>query len=292
MSERTARERVAEPVRERLPDTRADLERSFDRTVLENRFAIAVVFPAVGALMLVASAEGLLPEPLSFNPWLLLLGVAVMRSPLAAGGLPLLDRRAGAWLGGLVAYTYAIEYVGILTGWPYGYFEYGVSLGPMIGGVPVALPLFFVPLVANAYLLCLLLLGRWSNSTPARLGTVIAFVVAMDVVLDPGAVSLGFWGYDGGGPFYGVPVSNYLGWVLSATVAVVALDRGFDRAGLLRRLESTPFMLDDMVSFVILWGGINVWFGNVVPAVFAVGMAIGLVKTDRFDSELLRPLRR
>ncbi|AUX08836.1 carotene biosynthesis associated membrane protein [Halalkaliarchaeum desulfuricum] len=292
MSGRTIPEWVPfEAVRDQLPNTRREFERSFDRTVEENRFTIAVVFPTVGALLLVASAEGLLPDPLAFNPWLLLVGVAVMRSPLVAGVAPLVDRRAGAWLGLLVAYTYAIEHVGVRTGWPYGYFEYGVSLGPMLGGVPLALPLFFIPLVANAYLLCLLLLGTRANSTPIRLATVIGFVIAMDAVLDPGAVAIGFWGYDGGGIFYDVPLSNYAGWVLSATVAVVSLDRAFDRAGLLSRLNTTPFMLDDMVSFVILWGGINVWFGNPVPAILAAAMAAGLIATDRFDSELLWPWR-
>ncbi|UWG49979.1 Uncharacterized membrane protein YcaP, DUF422 family [Halalkaliarchaeum sp. AArc-CO] len=292
MSGRTVPEWVSiGAVRDRLPNTRREFERALDRTVDENRFTIAVLFPTVGGLLLVASAEGLLPEPLAFNPWLLLVGVAVMRSPLVAGVAPLVDRRAGAWLGLLVAYTYVIEHVGVRTGWPYGHFEYGISLGPMVGGVPLALPLFFIPLVANAYLLCLLLLGSRANSTPIRLATVIGFVIAMDAVLDPGAVALGFWEYDGGGIFYEVPLSNYAGWVLSATVAVVSLDRAFDRTGLRSRLRSTPFMLDDMVSFVILWGGINVWFGNPIPALLAAAMAAGLIATDRFDSELLWPWR-
>jgi len=92
----------------------------------------------------------------------------------------------------LVAYTYAIELFGVATGWPYGTFEYTVSLGPMLGGVPLALPVFFIPLVVNAYLLCLLLLGPRASNGWLRLATVIAAVVAMDVVLDPGAVALGF----------------------------------------------------------------------------------------------------
>jgi putative membrane protein len=42
-------------------------------------------------------------------------------------------------------------------------------------------------------------------------------------------------------------------------------------------------MLDDLVSFVILWGGINAYFGNWVPAALAVGYGYALWKTDRFD---------
>ncbi|OYR59443.1 bisanhydrobacterioruberin hydratase [Halorubrum halodurans] len=275
-------------LRDRLPNTREGAERLLDGIVRDNRFTIAVLFPAIGAVTLVGSAEGWIPEPFAFHPWFVLFGVCVMRSPLAVGVLPLFDRRAAGWLGVLVAYTYAIESVGVATGWPYGSFEYAIDLGPMLGGVPLALPVFFIPLVVNAYLLCLLLLGGRASSTAIRLVAVSATVVAMDVVLDPGAVAVGFWTF-GGGAFYGVPLSNYAGWVLSAVVAVFTLDRAFEADAVRERLASCEFMLDDMVSFVILWGGINVRFGNLLPALVAVAFGLGLLATDRFDAGLLRP---
>jgi len=275
-------------LRARLPDTRRGAERLLDRTVRENRFTIAVLFPLVGALALVGSAEGWVPEPFAFHPWFVLFGVLVMRSPLVVGVLPALDGRALGWIGALIAYTYAIELVGVATGWPYGSFEYVVDLGPMLAGVPVALPVFFVPLVANAYLLCLLLLGPRASDGRLRLLTVIAAVVAMDVVLDPGAVALGFWSF-GGGSFYGVPLSNYAGWVVSATVAVVTLDRAFAGTTLRDRLRDCEFMLDDMVSFVILWGGINLWYGNPLPVAVAAAFGLGLVRADRFDARAFSP---
>ena len=275
-------------LRARLPDTRRGAEALLDRTVRENRFTIAVLFPFVGALALVGSAEGWVPEPFAFHPWFVLFGVLVMRSPLVVGALPAVDRRALGWIGVLIAYTYAIELLGVATGWPYGSFEYTVSLGPMLGGVPVALPVFFIPLVVNAYLLCLLLLGPRASNGWLRLATVIAAVVAMDVVLDPGAVALGFWSF-GDGSFYGVPLSNYAGWVVSATVAVVTLDRAFAGTTLRDRLRDCEFMLDDMVSFVILWGGINLWYGNLLPVAVAAAFGVGLVRADRFDARLFAP---
>jgi putative membrane protein len=42
-------------------------------------------------------------------------------------------------------------------------------------------------------------------------------------------------------------------------------------------------MLDDLVSFVILWGAINAAFGNWVPVALAGLFFAGLVKIDRFD---------
>ncbi|MDY6780753.1 MAG: bisanhydrobacterioruberin hydratase, partial [Halobacteria archaeon] len=242
-------------------ETKADLVERFEEVVSANRFTIAVVFPLTGAVLLLASHEGLLPPFLSFNPYLILFGTLVMRLPLVAGVAPLLKRRATVSLAALTAYAYAIEYVGTTTGFPYGEFEYSVSLGPMLGGVPLGLPIFFLPLVLNSYLLCLLLLGDAAERRVPRLLGTLSVLITVDLVLDPGAVGVGFWRYIGGGFYYGVPLSNYFGWVISGTVSVVLLDVAFDTDGILRRLRGCDFMLDDLVSFVILWGGINLYFG-------------------------------
>lgn len=268
--------------------TRATLQRRLETIVRENRFTIAVVFPVVGAVTLVASAEGLLPDPLSYNPFLILFGTLVMRSPLVVGLLPRIDRRAVGALGVLTAFTYAIEIVGVRTDWPYGAFEYGIRLGPMLfGEIPLALPLFFVPLVLNAYLLTLLVLRGWAENPVVRLGTAIAAIVGIDLVLDPAAVAIGFWAYLPPGGYYGVPLSNYGGWLLSGTVAVVLVDLAFDRAALRKRVRTCEFVLDDLVSFVLLWGSINVLYGNWLAAGVAGIFCLGLFSTDRYDRELV-----
>lgn len=267
---------------------RRRVEARLDHVIRDNRFTIAVLFPVVGALLLVASREGLLPAVLSYNPSLILLGTVVMRSPLLAGVLPLIDRRAFVGIALLVGYAYAIETVGVLTGLPYGEFSYTVDLGPMVFGlVPLGLPIFFVPLVLNSYLLCLLVLGERADRAAVRLPVVIATVLAIDLVLDPGAVAIGFWVYPAGGAYYGIPWTNYAGWALSAVVSVALLDWGFSRSAIVERLRECEFMLDDMVSFVILWGTINLVYLNWVPVAVAVLLAGGLVRTDRFDFRVL-----
>ncbi|WP_135821053.1 bisanhydrobacterioruberin hydratase [Halostella litorea] len=273
---------------------RAAVERRLDDLVRENRFTIAVVFPAVGAVLLLASAEGLVPEPLAFQPTLVLFGTLVMRLPLIAGVSPLVDRRAAAAVLALTAYAYGIEFVGVNTGWPYGGFEYGIDLGPMLAGeVPVGLPVFFLPLVLNSYLLVLLSLGDAARRRAVRLLATLATVLAVDLVLDPGAVALGFWAYDAGGAYYGVPLSNYAGWVLSGAVAVACFDVAFDHAALVVRLRDCSFMLDDLVSFVLLWGLINAFYANAVPVLVAAGFLLALLRTDEFDAAVLRrPVER
>ena len=262
---------------------RKEIETRLATLVRENRFTIAVIFPAVGAILLVASAAGWLPEPLAFNPLLILFGTAVMRLPLIVGVLPLLDRRASIAVLGLAGYTWGIEIIGVATGYPYGGFEYGVQLGPMIFGVPLALPLFFIPLVLNAYLLALLVFPDLMRRAITRIPLAVAFVIAVDVVLDPAAVALGFWSFEDGGMFYGVPLSNYAGWILSGTVAVIAVEFAFSPDGLRQRVEECEFVLDDLVSFTLLWGSINVLFGNWIPVIVTVGFLVALLLVGRLD---------
>lgn len=262
---------------------RERFQHRLEAVVREHRFAIAVVFPVVGAALFVASATGRLPEPVAFNPALVLAGVAVMRLPLVAAVLPLVGRRQATALAVLAGYAYAIEAVGLATGWPYGEFRYAVALGPMLGGVPVGLPAFFGPLVGNAYLLVLVLAGGLARHLAVRVVGALAVVVLVDLVLDPAAVSLGLWRYGTPGAYYGVPVSNVAGWALSGLVAVGLLELGFDHRRLVDRLRACEFALDDLVSFVVLWGAVNASYGNWLPVALAGLLVLGLVRADRFD---------
>ena len=259
-------------------------ERRLDALVRDNRVTIAVTFPLVGVALLIAAAEGVVPRWLAFHPLLLLGAVLVMRLPLIGGLLPLLDRRALAGLGALAAFTYGIELAGAYTGFPYGEFEYLLDLGPMLfGAVPVALPVFYFPILLNSYLLVTLLSDGRITSAWLRALAVLGVVVTMDLVLDPGAVALGFWSWTDPGGYYGVPAQNYVGWVLSGVVAVAVLTASFDADALADRLERCEYVLDDLISFGIFWGLVNLYFGNYVPVALAVALLAVLVRADRFD---------
>ena len=256
---------------------RATVEATLDRVVRENRVTLAVTVPAVGVVVLLAASRGLLPADLVRHPALLLLAVGAMRLPLVAGILPAIGRRAAAGLVLLSLFAYAVEFVGVTTGWPYGAFAYTADLGPTIGGVvPLALPLLYLPLVLDSYLLGLALLGRRAGSRLARIATGVAALLLVDLTLDPGAVAVGFWAYDAGGLYYGVPLSNYAGWLLSGTVAVLLVDLALDRTALRDRFAEAPYVLDDLVSFVVLWGGINLAVGNWLAVLVAAGLAVAV----------------
>lgn len=261
---------------------RSYIENNIDRLVSENRFTIAALFPLFGCLMMILSSEWSgMPRILSFNPILILFGVFIMRLPLVSGLLPLINKKSALLIATLTAYTYIIEIIGVSTGLPYGEFEYGVSLGPMLFDVPLALPLFFIPLVFNSYLLSTLLFD-FTDRRILRVPTVVLMVILIDMILDPAAVSLGLWSYSQG-IYYGVPIQNYIGWILSATIATVLIDVSFEFSKLKSRVQDCEYFLDDMVSFSLMWGLINLYYLSVVPAFISLLFILSLIKTEKFN---------
>ena len=157
----------------------------------------------------------------------------------------------------LSSFGYAIEAIGVATGFPYGTFYYGDALGPRLAGiVPLLLPLSYAPLVIGA------VAAAWG--TRLRLLHVLyatLLLVWMDAILDPGAASLGFWVWPGGGAYYGVPISNYAGWLLSGAIATTLLlvaGRWSEPPG--------PTLLDSATIATTFWTGVAVLSGMVAPA--------------------------
>lgn len=197
--------------------------------------------------------------------------VVLMAVPALVGTLRWLGRRRGAaLLAGLSLYAYGIETVGAATGWPYGHFAYGGGLGPMLFDlVPVALPLAYVPLVLGAVAVATRAGAPVGGA--AWLGLALATLLWSDLVLDPGAVALGYWSYAAGGAYYGVPWSNFGGWIVTGTAALAA-------SGLqLRRAPGAPgpCMFGSMAMTVAFYTGVTAATGQVIPALLgAAGIAI------------------
>jgi bisanhydrobacterioruberin hydratase len=166
----------------------------------------------------------------------------------------------------LSAFGYAIEMTGVLSGFPYGPFYYGDSLGPKVAGlVPYLLPLSWVPLVLGA-VAAATPEGKSTTRRPRALHIFSAAVLLtlVDGILDPGAASLGFWVWPEGGIYYGVPVTNYLGWLFSSTLAaaiLLALGRG--RWG---RVTPPPGLLDSLLVALAFWVGVAIFSGLFFPA--------------------------
>jgi uncharacterized membrane protein len=110
------------------------------------------------------------------------------------------------------------ENLSILTGFPFGHYHFTDVIGPKIFQVPVLLGLAYIGMGYLSWTMgCLIvgdvrkpLAGHSVLTTPL----VAAFVmVAWDLSMDP--IWSGFvhgWVWHNGGAYFGVPISNFLGW--------------------------------------------------------------------------------
>ena len=123
-----------------------------------------------------------------------------------------------------VVTTFAIENLGVATGFPFGHyhFEVGADL-PHVGSIPVIVgPLWFGMGYFSWRLASILLDGADRrldrNLNLIALPVVAAFVATQwDMVMEPAAATIGkAWIWHDGGAIFGVPLSNYFGWLLTA----------------------------------------------------------------------------
>jgi uncharacterized membrane protein len=163
------------------------------------------------------------------------------------------------------------ESLGTRTGFPFGTYEYADTLGWKLLSVPVVIPLAWAMFAYP----CLLVGQRLART---RLGAAAVggwALASWDLFLDPQMVEAGHWTWSGveaslpGAP--GIPVSNYLGWVL---VGVLML-------GLLQLLPRRA--ADDRVpAALFLWTyassvlAFAVFFGRPLVALVG-GLGMGLV---------------
>lgn len=169
-------------------------------------------------------------------------------------------RRGALALSALGLYAMILETVAVKTGLPYGRFSYGPKIGALLfDAVPWTVPFSWTPL---------LLWALWRGR--GRVWVVGGLLVLADLCLDPGAVAQGFWRYDAGGAYYGVPLSNFLGWVLSGSLG------GWLAA---RLLHGTPpadrlLALSGLLSLAF-WTSVNFFMGLWVPALVGAGLIGG-----------------
>jgi putative membrane protein len=189
-------------------------------------------------------------------------------------------RGAAISLAALAVFGYAIETVGVVTGFPYGPFYYGDALGPGIFGlVPFILPISYAPLVIGA------VGAAWSSDAAGRLLWILRsalLLTLIDGVLDPGAAALGFWVWPEGGAYYGVPFSNYAGWLLSGALASALLLAAGRWSG-----APPPGLLDSALVALAFWVGVAVFSGLFLPALLGASLfAYLLHRRARLASQL------
>jgi putative membrane protein len=140
-----------------------------------------------------------------------------------------------------------LENTSILTGFPFGHYHYTDSLGPKLFLVPILIgPAYF----ANGYLAWVVgnvLIGELRRTSSAFTTFAVPFIasflmVMWDLTFDPRASTIQhMWIWEQGGGYFGVPLTNYLGWFFTVFVFLqlfalfVRLRPGSDEAAPLRK---------------------------------------------------------
>jgi putative membrane protein len=138
----------------------------------------------------------------------------------------ILYRRSGILI--LFALTLVIgnlfENLGVLTGFPYGHYYFTEMMGPKLFVVPIMLGLTYLGMGYLSWTLGRLILGGIrtppSGAGVVTLPLVASFImVAWDLAGDPvwSTIQHG-WIWRDGGAYFGVPVTNFLGWYLTVYV--------------------------------------------------------------------------
>ncbi len=114
------------------------------------------------------------------------------------------------------------ESVSLRTGLPYGSYYFTDLMGPKLLQVPILLVLAYLGVGYLSWVLATLILG-YANRPLAGVRLVVlpliaSFVmVAWDLAMDPVWATIDHaWIWRSGGSYFGVPISNFLGWYLTA----------------------------------------------------------------------------
>jgi lycopene beta-cyclase len=122
----------------------------------------------------------------------------------------------------VVVLSYLAEFIGSSTGIPFGKYEYTGLLQPQLAGVPLLIPLAWMMMLPPAWAIAKTILGESRSRWAFVLLSALAFT-AWDLFLDPQMVGWGFWVWESPGAYFGIPLSNYLGWiVVSALISLAA----------------------------------------------------------------------
>ena len=120
-----------------------------------------------------------------------------------------------------VVISNAIENLNILTGLPSGYYHYTDRLGPKLFLVPMMSGPAFFAVGYLAWMLARLIVGDTTHQRPRHATFTVPLIasfamVAWNLSFDPlYATVRQFWIWKEGGSYFGVPIANSFGWLLT-----------------------------------------------------------------------------
>jgi uncharacterized membrane protein len=190
-------------------------------------------------------------------------------------------RRAAGELAALAAYGFALERISMTA---FGSHRYGPGWILAPAGVPLAVALVWAAVISSALALAA---RRGLRHAASRALAAALFAVTLDLTMEPVAVRRGLWEWTPPGPWLGVPIGNFVGWVVIVAGYGIGAERwaGDGRFGTeaLRRVLLASAALAALLGVGLLWtrlgmeaalgrrGGWLAW-GLVLIATAAVGL--------------------
>lgn len=178
-----------------------------------------------------------------------------------------------------VTLSLLFELTGTSFGWPFGNYEYTEMFGfKILGKVPPVIPLSWFSMGFTSFAIATALVRSWYGSArlwpSILLGSVM--LVAWDLVLDPAmsqpSLLLQYWVWHDVGPYLGVPVVNFLGWMVTGVIFMALASHIDDRLRPIRGEQGTFFLIMYVCNLLFAAGiclGNQIW----LPALFGLGLA-------------------
>lgn len=113
------------------------------------------------------------------------------------------------WFLFVVCFGYLIELAGVYTGWIFGNYYYGSVLGLTLFNVPVIIGINWFIVSYGSYSI----LSLTSLPIPLRILLSSLLCVLLDMLIEPVAIHLGYWYWNGD-----IPVHNYIGWFFTGLI--------------------------------------------------------------------------
>lgn len=191
--------------------------------------------------------------------------------------------------------SWGFEQAGVATGAIYGPYHYTNQLGPKLGHVPLLIPIAWFMMIYPSYIMANLIAdgesigsrGRWPRLLMLALLSAMV-MTAWDLVVDPllSRAAMTAWIWEQGGPYYGVPVQNFFGWMLT-TFIVYTVYRGFESRNKPRpiALLNRSFVVLPLIAYgsVLISNGSNNVEGMAVIAPFVMGLPLLAAATRLFS---------
>jgi len=118
----------------------------------------------------------------------------------------------------VVASGFLVEWIGVNTGWLFGDYAYGPTLGPKLGGVPLIIGVNWFLLIYSAGVF--MQRSKIKNRN-ARIVAGAVILTALDVLIEPTAIKFNYWRW----LEPGIPDSNYICWFLFSALFLFVFDR-------------------------------------------------------------------